>query len=99
MNSTCGRCYFSGWKEEDIQKCSVCLGHLCESLQKGRRTVCCYCIEGNMDRLSEIFVDGKDGNGNWIDPGTKQAIPTCKTCDVPILTLTCQPLLGGCSRI
>ncbi len=76
----------------------MCLGHLCNSIQKDPRTVCTPCIETNLWRMEKIFTDGKNIEGLWIDPATKLPVPTCQECDVPFTGgWLCSPVFG-CRR-
>jgi hypothetical protein len=88
VRTTCGICDFSRWRDKDIRVCGVCHGHLCMPLQKGPRTVCTPCIIANWDRLGDVF-DGKNEQGQWIDPGTKEGVQTCGRCGMPCLPMQC----------
>ena len=92
--ATCGLCDLSGYESSELRKCSVCQGHLCLSVQKGPRSVCEHCILSNLGRLERIFVNGKDAQGRWLDPGTLLAIPTCKHCGQPQISMRCGPIIG-----
>jgi len=93
-DTTCGICDFSDWRSEDIRNCTVCHGHLCKSIQKGPRTICTPCIMANGHKLGDIFTDGKDAKGCWIDPGTHLPLPTCPQCGRPCLPMQCT--IMGC---
>ena len=89
LTTTCGMCDISNIPLDTLRNCSICQGHLCLSIQKGPRTICSHCISDNRHQFNLIFPNGKDSNGNWIDPGTLKPLSTCKLCGSPRIPMFC----------
>jgi hypothetical protein len=85
---TCGVCRVNERNCWWLRRCSICQFVLCRGMQEGPRTVCTKCILSNQHRLAELF-NGKTDGGSWIDLATRLPIPTCMTCDCPLLLHRC----------
>ena len=93
---SCQLCDFSGFHPNELRNSSICQLKLCQSLQKGNRTICHRCIIEHRDNIEKLFPNGRNENGQLIDPGTLRPINTCKKCGHPALEWRCMNMFGIC---
>lgn len=78
ITACCGICVLN--EDEDYYKCDKCLSPRCTAYQgptPPSSNVCRKCFDEakKNNQLEELFPDGQDNKGQWINPITKDAIP------------------------
>lgn len=78
--ASCGCCTYKG--NEEKERCFVCSKPLCKAQKIAFNGTVCSACEGAAERdgMTSVYVDGKNDEGQWIDPGNKVALPTCEIC-------------------